>query len=358
MIRHISIFLISLALITGCGSSSKESRDKIPLSTPKATATPSPSPKTSENITKTKGYFIESLPIEGVNYLCANGTTGLTDERGMFECEEAPVVFKVGNLTLGTVKRFTVDSKVYLQDLLGVERDTYSDEDLKLLARLILSVDNKNIETKITIDKDVRGALYKERDLKDMTERKIYFLLDDMGKTLVEECEALVHLGDTTLDCAGDGSYYVEYLPPIDNPTPTPTPSLTATPTPSPTPTPTPSPTPTPIHKLKITLKSTQKIAGYEVHLKFTNDTPTSVTLENSFLGTTGRTVNDLGADINSSTKEIKFGGFTFGNQEAVSGEFDILSFQTEDNRSELSITKQICLDRDANDIACNIEIK
>jgi len=108
----------------------------------------------------------------------------------------------------------------------------------------------------------------------------------------------------------------------------------------------------------KIHLSSTEKIAGYEVHLKFTNDTPNSATIDNSFLGTTGRTVNDLGADINSSNKEIKFGGFTFGTQEGVAGEFNILKFKTEDSKSEILIIKQSCIDKDANDISCDIEIE
>jgi hypothetical protein len=108
----------------------------------------------------------------------------------------------------------------------------------------------------------------------------------------------------------------------------------------------------------KATLKTTEKIAGYEVHLKFTNDTPSNVTIDNSFLGTTGRTVNNLGADINSSTKEVKFGGFTFGSQEGVTGEFDILTFKTKDSKDQVSIIKQNCVDKDANDISCDIEIK
>jgi hypothetical protein len=111
------------------------------------------------------------------------------------------------------------------------------------------------------------------------------------------------------------------------------------------------------INNLKITLKTTEKIAGYEVHLKFTNDTPSSASMDNSFLGTTGRTVNNLGADINSSTKEVKFGGFTFGSQEGVTGEFDVMTLKSSDSQSEITITKKSCIDKDANDIACDITI-
>ena len=112
-------------------------------------------------------------------------------------------------------------------------------------------------------------------------------------------------------------------------------------------------------NSLKVTLKTTEKIAGYEVHLKFTNDTPTqsNVVMNNSFLGTTGRTVNDLGVDINSTTKEIKFGGFSFGNQEGVAGDFDVMTLKSADSQNQITITKQSCIDKDANDIACDVEI-
>ena len=67
--------------------------------------------------------------------------------------------------------------------------------------------------------------------------------------------------------------------------------------------------------------------------------------------------MNNLGADIDSSTKEIKFGGFTFGDREGVTGEFDILTFQTTDSKSQVSIMQKSCLDKSANNISCDIEI-
>ncbi len=109
---------------------------------------------------------------------------------------------------------------------------------------------------------------------------------------------------------------------------------------------------------LKLNLKTTEKIAGYEIHIKFTSNTPSGVNLDNSFLGTTGRTVSDLGPNIDNATKEIKFGGFTFGTQNGVTGEFDLLSFKTNDSKSQITITKKSCVDKDANDISCDIEIK
>ncbi len=54
----------------------------------------------------------------------------------MFECIDAPITFKIGGLTLGTIYKFPDDGEVHLQDLLGLDRDNFSDEKLKLLAWL------------------------------------------------------------------------------------------------------------------------------------------------------------------------------------------------------------------------------
>ena len=294
--RYVSIFLISLFLFIGCGSSNGDDKNSSSLRAtpspqvtvvPSPTVQPSPSPKAEESVTKTKGYLIY-LPVEGADYVCADGTGGLTDAKGMFECEKAPVTFKVGKLTLGTLKKFTTDGKVYLQDLLGLKRKTYSDEHLKLLARLIQSLDDdKIIKDKITITDKVRDALTKEQNFKDMTEYDVLFLLRGLKKDLVKECGALKHLGDD-VSCESDGSYYVEVVSTpipspiptvIPSPTPTATPSPTATATPSPTPTPTatPSPTPTSVNIQKTfsydsTNRVTKEDLGNGSYIEYTYD--------------------------------------------------------------------------------------
>ncbi len=352
LLQYVLIFLVSLAMLTGCGSSSSSSGGGDDnMSTPAMTqdesedesSTPTETTQSSEtteidaNITKIKGYLIDS-PLAGVTYSC-DGSEGLTDDEGMFECIAPPVTFKIGNLTLGTLTSFTSDGKVYPQDLLGLSRTNFTDSRLKLLARLLQSLDDDGvIADKIMITQGVRDGITDVQNFKDMSQSDVEALLSGIGKSLPKECGALKHLG-ASVSCNSDGSYYVPSgggggsasggTPPI-----------------------------TQKNNLKITLKTTEKIAGYEVHLKFTNDTPSSASMDNSFLGTTGRTVNNLGADINSSTKEVKFGGFTFGSQEGVTGEFDILTFNTKDSKGQVSIIKQSCVDKDANDISCDIEIK
>ena len=200
----IFIFLVALGILTGCGDSSNHERDTSAITQEPNSSEGNVTSHEEENQTsvkKSKGYLIDSA-VEGVNYLCAEGIEGLTDEEGMFECKEAPVVFKIGNLRLGRVQKFTSDGKVYLQDLLGLKRGTYSDSGLKLLARFIQSLDDDGeIQTKITIVKEIRDFLSEEENFKDLSEREVATLLNDMGKEFVSECEALKHLGDKGLEC-------------------------------------------------------------------------------------------------------------------------------------------------------------
>jgi len=118
----------------------------------------------------------------------------------------------------------------------------------------------------------------------------------------------------------------------------------------------TPTPSPSTNH-YKVTLKTTNKIAGYEVHLKFTNEIGSNTTLDNDFLKTTGRNVSDLGSNIDESKKLIIFGAFSFGTQDGVSGDFEPFIFDSNDSKSKISIIKHSCVDRDATEVACDIQV-
>jgi len=218
------VSIVLLFVFTACGSSSSKKVDDNLTMEQNATA--------EQNITeeidtivipKTKGYLIDA-PIEGATYVCASGEIGLTNEEGMFECEEAPVSFFIGKLKLGNISHFTEDGKVYPQDLLGLERDNFSNAKLKLMARLMQSVDNDgNIDKAITIEQSVRDAFNDVTNFTDLSENDVKTLLSKINKPLTNECAAMEHLGDKSVTCNSDGSYYV-YTPPVVVPTPVPTP--------------------------------------------------------------------------------------------------------------------------------------
>ena len=219
-----SLSFMIVILLSGCGSSSHKNN----LSSEKNSTMIEDRVEensTEVTVTKIKGYLIDS-PIEGVNYICADGSDGLTDNNGMFECEKAPVTFKIGALTLGLLNSFTLDKKVYLHDLIkGVDRGTYVNSKLKLLARVVQSLDDDgNIEEKITITQSVRDLFFIEQNLSEMLEYDIESLVQRVGKDFVPECKAIKHLGDKNVDCDEVGEYriYDEDEAPVATPTPTP----------------------------------------------------------------------------------------------------------------------------------------
>lgn len=118
----------------------------------------------------------------------------------------------------------------------------------------------------------------------------------------------------------------------------------------------TPPPSPS-SNNYKVTLKTTEKIAGYEIHLKFTDDIGSNIALNNDFLNTTGRTVSDLGPNVDNPTKIITFGAFSFGTKDGVSGDFEPLIFDSNDSKGEISIVKHSCVDVDANEVACDVMV-
>jgi Raf kinase inhibitor-like YbhB/YbcL family protein len=138
--------------------------------------------------TLTKGYLVDS-PIEGVGYSCGD-ITGLTTSTGEFSCEVAPVTFSIGSLVLGVINTFTSDSKVYPQDIIGVDRSNFTDLKVIALTRLLQSLDDdgeigeriiisSNTSSKFNIDASGLGL-----------EAQVA-----MGDgTLVSEADAIAHL--------------------------------------------------------------------------------------------------------------------------------------------------------------------
>jgi len=105
------------------------------------------------NTKKISPKFIDS-PVVGLSYTCGD-KTALTDSAGAYYCEALPIVFKIGNLTIGTLQKFTEDGFVFPQDILGLERSNFTDPRLIALIRLLQSLDDDgDISMTINIEKE------------------------------------------------------------------------------------------------------------------------------------------------------------------------------------------------------------
>lgn len=136
------------------------------------------------------GFLIDS-PIAGITYEC-DSKSGITDSSGRFECENPPVVFKIGLLVIGTLDSLTIDSKVYPQDLLGISRSNFNDVELIALTRLLQSLDDDgDYALVINIPKSTSDK-FNINEVFDSSKLDEY--IATAGVVLVGEDEAINHL--------------------------------------------------------------------------------------------------------------------------------------------------------------------
>ena len=83
-------------------------------------------------------------PVNGISYECGEASD-VTEQGGKLYCFEAPVMFAIGDMPIGTLDEFPADQNVYLQDLLGVTRSEYSDASVVKLGRLLQSLDDDGL---------------------------------------------------------------------------------------------------------------------------------------------------------------------------------------------------------------------
>jgi antitoxin (DNA-binding transcriptional repressor) of toxin-antitoxin stability system len=160
-------FLVLLLILTGCEGDSH-----------------------SGNSPKIEGYIIDS-PVENLKYSCGD-IEGVTDSQGTFQCSSLPVTFYIGNLEVGTLSKITSDSKVYPQDLVGIKRDNFSNENLIKLLRLLQSLDTDgDINKTITLPLNISTP---KKMLSEMTIEDIEVLLKGLGKILISQEDAIRHL--------------------------------------------------------------------------------------------------------------------------------------------------------------------
>ncbi len=160
-----------------------------------------------------------------------------------------------------------------------------------------------------------------------------------------------------------DGEVRVLPAPPTPTPTPTITPTATDTPTITPTATDTPVPTPTPTpmsgttlytspissshslasgaFTLDVWVNSVSDLGGFQFTLHFD---PNILHVDDAslgpFLGSTGRSISQLGPDIDNNAGTLTFGGFSFGSEPGVSGSGVIAHIQfSPQHTGETSLT-------------------
>ncbi len=136
-------------------------------------------------------------PVVGADYECGN-THGTTASDGSFSCPKAPVTFKVGGVTLGTIESVPEDGYVTPYELAHTARGNYSADAKKIAIFLQGLDDDGSYEDAIHIDKREKEHLAKVyKDIHSMSHDECLNLLGDAGaKHIPTDEEAKKHLDE------------------------------------------------------------------------------------------------------------------------------------------------------------------
>jgi len=142
--------------------------------------------------------------VEGIEYTTTSGLHGYTEEDGSFSFQEGDdVTFTVGGVTLGVATAEDVSSgKTFLQDIADVERTDLNDEYLENMATFLQSIDeNSDAYDGIVITDEIREALADiDIDLRTASADEVKHVVEQVGKSYVEEDAAMEHVEDMLVD--------------------------------------------------------------------------------------------------------------------------------------------------------------
>jgi len=107
----------------------------------------------SSNVTHNFGVFVDDI-VEGIYYK-SESSSGYTNERGEFPyISNEKVEFYIGDIKIGEISRLPIDGKVFIHDLLGLDRGNLNDDNLIKIATFLQSLDSDNSTDKIEIKKE------------------------------------------------------------------------------------------------------------------------------------------------------------------------------------------------------------
>jgi len=143
--------------------------------------------------------------------------SGLTDEGKFNYTDGDTITFNIGGIVLGSVVMDTgdglvdyeVDKLVFLQDLLGLDRNNLEDGNLISLARLLQTLDEDTTTNDIDISAQTRLLLSGENitDLSQLSEDVLNRIADLTGKDLVSIEDAIAHMSSSLDEFTGDFNF-------------------------------------------------------------------------------------------------------------------------------------------------------
>lgn len=150
-----------------------------------------------DETTTNTGYLIDSA-LDGVTYSSDKGDSGTTDENGTFTYKaNAKVTFTVGGVQIGDINSFNSDKKVFIQDIVGVNRDDTNNSEVLKIARFFQSLDDDgDPDNGIKITSTIRDKLKNENKiLKDISISEVETLVvSKANKVFRTQLQAKLHI--------------------------------------------------------------------------------------------------------------------------------------------------------------------
>lgn len=127
--RYIIVLFLSL-LLTACGGGGS-----------------------SSGLSNNTGVFIDDV-VEGIFYK-TNSTSGFTNDKGEFPYEKnQSIEFFIGDIKIGKIDSLPSDGKVFIHDLLKLDREDLNNTNLLKIAQFLQSLDSDKNTSKIEIKKE------------------------------------------------------------------------------------------------------------------------------------------------------------------------------------------------------------
>ncbi len=143
------------------------------------------------NKPKTKTATLHDGLIIGATYKTKT-QEGITNEKGEFEyLANESVEFFAGAIKIGSVKSVPDDNRVFIQDLLDINRSNVQNKKVLKIARFLQSLDKQPSNDKVT---DIAENAKKFTDSKDLDSLDIATLLSSQGINAISEKDAKDHL--------------------------------------------------------------------------------------------------------------------------------------------------------------------
>lgn len=193
------IIFLPILIIFGCGGGGDSTETTLNNESNSSEITVDNENNTSEKIV---GYLIDSA-VQGAKYICAE-TTAFTDKEGKFICTSLPIKFYIGELFLGEVTTLPSDSKVFPQDIIGVDRNNTSHPEVIKLATLLQSLDNdNNASNDINISTQTNESFENDESNTSLTDTTIADLSTiNSNVEILDENQVEEHLTESTINAA------------------------------------------------------------------------------------------------------------------------------------------------------------